>query len=144
MFDIGVGNYRASQKGPQMKEQRTPRIAACGIDCDNCPVFQATQEGSVEKKQVVAKRWSENYGMKLGADDIRCDGCLSGSGQLFFHCGQCIVRQCVVDSNRTHCADCEDFPCNLLKELWTQLPKDSGAQERLEQLRGNHSEENKE
>ncbi len=65
-------------------------VAFCGINCNECAVFIATQENSEEKRIKVAKEWSSEE-KPLKAEDIHCNGCLDPNN-LFWYCSSCATR----------------------------------------------------
>jgi len=59
-------------------------FAMCGIDCSKC-----------EYKE-----------------KVNCEGCHAQKGNPFW--GECPVAKCVISKNYKTCAECDDFPCELL------------------------------
>ena len=52
-------------------------IAYCGLDCKECPAYQATQDNDQTIREKVAVDWSKEFNADITADDINCDGCQS-------------------------------------------------------------------
>ena len=50
-------------------------VAFCGIVCDDCRAFIATQRNDRKLKEEVAKAWSTEK-ETLKPEDIDCDGCI--------------------------------------------------------------------
>jgi hypothetical protein len=63
-----------------------PSMARCGIDCEAC-----------------------EYRAKMN-----CLGCQAAKGKLFW--GECALAKCCMDKGHDHCGQCQDFPCDTLKE----------------------------
>jgi hypothetical protein len=111
-------------------------IAYCGLECDSCPIHQATFEPDKHRQQAlrksIAEQCSQLYGMNMQLEDVSdCDGCLSNSGRLFSGCNQCEIRKCAIRQNILNCAICSDFVCSILKEHFLHDPD---AQIRLEKI----------
>jgi hypothetical protein len=53
-------------------------IAICGIKCNECPAFLATQENDDLKRKEVAEMWSKEFQAAFKPEDINCDGCTTG------------------------------------------------------------------
>ena len=76
----------------------------CGLDCDNCSF-----------------KISHN-----------CGGCRATNGQPFY--GSCKVADCAIKRNKRFCGECENFPCEILKEYsYDPIHGDNG--ERIENCR---------
>lgn len=61
-------------------------LSICGIDCDVC-------------------KYKDQNG---------CPGCRVHKGTPFW--GKCDLYICATEKNLSHCGECEDFPCEMLKE----------------------------
>lgn len=95
-------------------------IAFCGIVCDDCRAFIATQTNDAELKREVAKAWSTKK-ETLKPEDIDCDGCLATGKRLFKFCQVCEVRRCGHEKGVENCAYCREFPCAKLSGLWKRF-----------------------
>ncbi|MDP2173512.1 MAG: DUF3795 domain-containing protein [Candidatus Cloacimonadaceae bacterium] len=96
-------------------------LSACGLDCQTCECYTATQEKDMENKKDIAVRWSKNYDANLSPEDINCDGCMS-DGTHFGWCAKCPIRACVVNKDYQSCAECKDFPCATNEFLYNAVP----------------------
>jgi len=72
-------------------------ISYCGIICQGCPIYMATQEKDKEKKEKmrveIARLTKEQYGIELKPEDITdCDGCRAEGGRLFSESRNCKIR----------------------------------------------------
>ncbi len=45
-----------------------------------------------------------------------CDGCRSG-GTVVNHCNSCKIRSCAIEKELETCADCDELPCKLIKNI---------------------------
>jgi hypothetical protein len=106
-------------------------IAACGIDCSECEARKATLANDNELRAEVAEKWGKQYDANLTAEHINCNGCME-AGVHFSHCNECDYRACVRSKGLTSCADCSDYPCEMLEQFFGFVPK---AKENLEALR---------
>ncbi len=91
-------------------------MAVCGLVCNECLAFMATQEDDDVKREEVVRLWSTEE-ESLRKDDVDCDGCLAG-GRLYKFCGVCEPRLCAIDKGLENCARCGDYPCEKLENLW--------------------------
>lgn len=58
-------------------------IALCGLVCNECGAFLATQDNNNQKRAEVAQEWSKLFKFEIKPEDINCDGCQSDGGRLF-------------------------------------------------------------
>ena len=92
-------------------------IAYCGLVCTNCPTYLATQANDNEARQRTAELYEKKFGLKFKPEDINCDGCLSVGGKLIGYCHSCEIRKCAINKDITHCAKCDEQPCENLKKF---------------------------
>jgi hypothetical protein len=107
-------------------------FACCGLNCSECPTYLATQNDNDAAREKVAGQWSKFFGMALKADEMNCDGCISGSQRMFMHCQSCQIRDCCQSKQLKTCAECDDYPCDKLEGFFVLMP---AAQKGLEALR---------
>jgi hypothetical protein len=106
-------------------------IAYCGLHCNECEMFKATQAKDYEQKKQIAKRWSDQGEIKFKPEDIDCEGCKSDV--LSGWCRKiCKIRPCAEERKVETCAHCNDYPCGKLKEFLSNEPV---ATENLEKIR---------
>ncbi len=92
-------------------------LAPCGLYCGVCAVYYATRDDNVKFKERLVGVYkgrvpgSEN----LSVDDIHCEGCLSENPFLF--CRMCSIKECVQSKGYQGCHQCDDFPCQLIKQF---------------------------
>jgi hypothetical protein len=107
-------------------------ISYCGLLCNECPAFLATQDNDDSLREKVAKKWSKMFGFDLKAEDVNCDGCQSGSERLIGHCQTCAIRKCGMEKQMKNCAHCDDYGCQTLESFIQYIPH---ARKKLEQIR---------
>ena len=103
-------------------------VAVCGLLCDDCIAFIATQRNDDQLRAKVVEAWSTEQ-ERLELKDINCDGCLA-QGRLYPFCSACEVRKCALENGVANCADCDLYPCAKLEELWESFRTVSGAEAR--------------
>jgi len=101
-----------------------PAFAApCGLYCGVCAIRIAGRDDNRKfKERLVALYKGQVPGKgtlpgaeNLTADDIKCGGCLSDD--LFMHCAQCEIRNCVQEKGYEGCHQCDEFPCARIEEF---------------------------
>ena len=105
-------------------------IAYCGIDCAECPAYQATQKDDNEARAKVAEEWGEKFGIPLKPKNINCDGCTAGK-RLIGYCAVCEIRECSTKKELKNCAYCGEYSCDKLKNLHKHVIK---AKEKLDEI----------
>jgi hypothetical protein len=106
-------------------------IAYCGLDCNECKAFKATQAEDYERKKQIARHWSDQGEVKFKPEDVDCRGCKSDVISGF--CRKlCEIRPCAEEKKVKTCAHCGDYPCGKLKEY---LSTDPVATRNLERIR---------
>jgi hypothetical protein len=99
------------------------KIAYCGINCNECPAFLATQKDDDNERKKVAEMWSKQFNTEIKPEDINCDGCLLESGRLFGYCRVCEIRKCAQEKSVKNCAYCDDYPCDKLSKFIDNVPE---------------------
>jgi len=94
--------------------------AYCGIVCDDCRAFIATQRNDRKLKEEVAKAWSTEK-VPLKPEDIDCDGCMVTGRRLHTFCATCEVRRCGSEKGFVNCAYCREYPCVKLTGFWKSM-----------------------
>jgi len=100
-------------------------IAMCGINCEKCEAYQASQANDVDALKQVALHWQEAYHLPaLDVKFVTCDGCLSNTGRLSGHCYECDIRLCGIERGLPNCAHCTDFEsCTKLENFFQFAPE---------------------
>jgi len=106
-------------------------IGYCGLVCSRCSAFVATQRNDEAAKSRIAARWSKDFYVKFGKEDITCDGCLSE--RVSGYCRNvCKVWPCAHERGIKTCAHCAEYPCEKLMRFLSHEPK---AKSRLDAIR---------
>ena len=109
-------------------------MSYCGLICDECPAFVATQENDMEALARLGEAWSGN-GPAFSPEEMRCDGCLIADGRLFTWCNTCELRTCAMERGVATCAHCSDYGCEKLQQVFNMPGIGAETKERLEALR---------
>jgi hypothetical protein len=106
-------------------------IAYCGISCEECPTFLATQADDDDRRKELAAQ-SKERGLDVKPEDINCDGCKAESGRQIEYCSECKIRICATTKGYQTCAECSGFEeCADLLKVFEVVPQ---ARARLEEL----------
>ncbi len=81
------------------------KLAYCGLYCGACPLFLATEAGTLDSL--------ESRG--LSRENLRCLGCRSENVSVY--CVNCSMKKCAAGQGLVSCADCADFPCRVLRSF---------------------------
>ncbi|MBD3285548.1 DUF3795 domain-containing protein [candidate division WOR-3 bacterium] len=115
-------------KGAEMNSENK-MIAACGLQCHNCDIYQAPDNPEIAQRIVAWLKRERN--IEIGTEAIRCFGCKQDRSECWSE--ECWIRECCVDKKKLEfCSECEDFPCNRLVE-WSQ--QNNGYAKGLARLR---------
>ncbi len=108
--------------------------ASCGLNCEQCEAFIATQKNDDALRAKVAEEWAKNYNAPIKPEHINCTGCKS-SGVKTYYCDQlCEIRKCGIRKAVGTCADCVDYPCAVLAEMLKVAPQAKATLESLRHL----------
>jgi hypothetical protein len=91
-------------------------VAYCGLKCNKCHAFIATQNNDIAAIKEIAQRWGQQDNQNYSIEDIRCNGCRSNV--LNKHCYRCNIRSCGVEKGLQNCGKCDDFICDKLQDEW--------------------------
>jgi hypothetical protein len=109
------------------------QISCCGLNCQACDAFLATQRDDEALRAATAEKWTQMYNLPMKPEDIHCTGC-QAPGVKIGHCELCAVRQCCMERGHAHCGVCPDYACDTLDGFLGQMPAEMAAanRERLE------------
>lgn len=98
-------------------------VAYCGLTCKSCPIYWASREQDLEKQKKmrvkIAQLCNEHYDSGLEPEDITdCDGCRTDSERLFSGCIRCEIRKCARERKYKTCAECPEYICHKLENLY--------------------------
>lgn len=89
-------------------------LTCCGDDCNYCPRFLATQDGTPEKLKSVSELWLK-CGFRdeiVANDEISCYGCTPSN-----KCSHGI-NKCCFNKKIQNCGECIEYPCEMLNSAF--------------------------
>lgn len=101
-------------------------IGSCGIDCNECNAYIATQNDDDQLRAETAELWSKQYNVPIKPENINCTGC-NEEGAKIGHCDVCQVRKCCIDKQVANCGNCDQLPCNILNDFFKMFPDGGNA-----------------
>lgn len=107
-------------------------IVYCGLDCEQCEAFIATQRNDDTLRAKVAAEWSRAYGAPILPENINCTGCKSAGVKTYYRDQLCEIRKCATRRSVATCAECAEYACATLAPVLAAVPQ---AKSRLEALR---------
>ncbi len=107
-------------------------IAYCGLECEKCEAFIATKNNDDALREKVAKQWAALYNAPITPEHINCTGCLSSGVKTYYAEQMCTIRRCAIEKGLDTCAQCGDYACDPLREVFKFAPE---AEHTLESLR---------
>ncbi|GAB1365322.1 DUF3795 domain-containing protein [Candidatus Cloacimonadaceae bacterium] len=110
-------------------------IAPCGIDCQICDAYKATQANDLELLKKLQENYKQQFNKDIALDDLCCDGCPAEGRHIGF-CKVCEIRSCAFGKGYQTCAECSEFPCTKGSFIWKE---NSVSKANLEALRTSHS-----
>ncbi len=109
-------------------------MAYCGLICNECPAFIATQNNDREALAALAVEWSGG-GPSFAPEDMLCDGCTVAEGRIFKWCHECELRTCAAARGVETCAHCPEYGCDKLQRVFAMEGIGPETKKRLEALR---------
>jgi len=90
-------------------------VAACGLYCGSCGIYQATMENNAEKLLQYA------IVLKQSFDETLCFGCKADRKSA--HCSKmCTIIKCTFNKGIEFCGACQEFPCKALTDFQSKMP----------------------
>ncbi len=121
------------------------RIAACGMDCNECGSYKATMYHDVSAAERLVEWYKSTgwIGENEGAEAVLqknplCKGCWNSTEDCFFKCGchpSRDFRVCCTERKIEHCGACSEFPCKPYLEFVGDYEHHKKAMENLFSLR---------
>ena len=109
-------------------------IACCGLNCAACEAYLATAANDQVELEKIAEKWRAEYNAPdITVAQVSCLGCSNSTGPWCGHCGDCDIRACAQGRGYATCAECAEYPCELLSGFLELVPP---ARANLEKLRG--------
>ena len=99
--------------------------ALCGLVCNECPAYVATQSSDPVALERVAAQWREQFNApEMTAESIICDGCLGhNDGRMSGYGSVCEIRACALPRGVANCAHCEEYACDKLVGFFEHAPE---------------------
>ncbi len=99
------------------------RIGSCGLDCEVCGAYAATEANDDAMRAATAEKWTKMYKYPMKPEDINCTGC-QAKGPKIGHCSVCAVRKCCIEHHQPHCGACDQYPCQTIDGFLGMMPKE--------------------
>ena len=100
--------------------------AVCGLYCEACTLFIATQEDPERLKALAAR-------FQLPEEVMKCYGCRAVKRGPY--CQTCKMYSCAAVRGVDFCSNCEDYPCKDLKQFQSERPHRIELWDDLERIR---------
>lgn len=84
-------------------------IAYCGLDCEKCEAYIATQNNDNALRDKVAKEWSELNNVEITPEMINCEGCRVDGVKTPYCDKYCEIRQCALNKAYETCGNCAEI-----------------------------------
>ena len=84
-------------------------VAYCGLDCEKCEAYIATQNDDDNMRRKVAKEWSELNNVEITPEMINCEGCRVDGKKTPFCESMCPIRQCASGRKMETCGSCAEL-----------------------------------
>jgi hypothetical protein len=98
-------------------------LAACGLDCADCPAYIASTTNDDALRKKTAEEWSKSYGFDCKPEMVNCHGCYATDGVQIGHCAECEIRKCAAGTRKlSSCAACADYGCKTVADFWKACP----------------------
>jgi hypothetical protein len=107
-------------------------IAACGLDCAECPANIAYKTNDQALREKTATEWTKAFNFAFSPEMVNCSGCRVADGPKIGHCADCGFRACATKKGLGTCAECGDYACADLTGFFSNAPQ---AKTNLEKLR---------
>ncbi len=115
------------RKRKERSEKSDKNLAAvCGLFCEACTLYIATQEDPARLKKLAAQ-----FG--ISEEEVKCRGCRSEKRGPY--CGVCHMAPCAARRGVEFCSACPEYPCAELKAFQAERPHRIELFKSLEQIR---------
>lgn len=102
-------------------------VAVCGLICSDCKIYNAPKNPTIAKELV---KYFDGKWDNVKMEDFHCNGCRDEEDCWS---EECWIRDCCVnDNNLDYCHECQEFPCERLKE---RASEDEGYENALNNLK---------
>ena len=87
--------------------------AVCGLYCPGCTLYIGSTE-EPDRLAATAGRFN------VTVEEARCLGCRSDVRS--FYCRECEIKKCADEKGLEFCAQCNEYPCQMLSQFQAQMP----------------------
>jgi hypothetical protein len=95
-----------------MSNQKEKMIGYCGYNCYLC----VARSDDITLRQKLVDAWRKYLGHEMyTAENVACEGCKSKGDKIADK--NCEARPCAREKGFESCAQCDDFPCDKVKNL---------------------------
>jgi hypothetical protein len=104
-----------------------PKLSYCGMRCDLCLAYEPNLNAHPQNRQRLSDGWHQYFGFRIPPEEIFCAGCRMTEKMTLDK--DCPVRPCVIERGLEHCARCDDYICEKLRERlvdFDQMQKEHG------------------
>jgi hypothetical protein len=139
----GCAILRRREEGASASNDELEEIAACGLDCGECPIRRMPFD-EVAAASVIAwfrrEGWlKEEEGLAEALErHMYCEGC-HGDRSIHWDAECWILHCCVDDKGLDNCSRCDGFPCDRLEDWARKGARYDEALERLRRMRSTPS-----
>jgi hypothetical protein len=117
----------AMQKDENYSRESDKKLAAvCGLYCEACTLYIATTEDP-ERLKILSERF------QLSEEEMTCYGCRAEKRGPY--CQTCRMFSCAVERGIDFCSECDEYPCDDLKEFQSQMPHRNELWNDLERIK---------
>jgi hypothetical protein len=114
-------------KNENISRKSDKKLAAvCGLYCEACTIFIATNEDPARLKALAAL-------FQVSEEALKCGGCRSDKRTPY--CEQCKMFACAAERGLDFCIECTEYPCNELKQFQSEAPHRLELWEDLERIK---------
>jgi hypothetical protein len=90
------------------------RLSLCCFRCDLCLALKENIARE-DMRQELSDGWQRYFGFRIPPEGIACDGCTADRDAVTQDSG-CPVRPCVIERGLANCSECDDYPCDRIRE----------------------------
>ncbi len=101
------------QKSSENNLPDKKKAAICGLFCPACTFYIANMEDPERLIRLAARR-------NQPVEELRCEGCRSSVRTSY--CKTCKMAECSAQKRIEFCGECEEYPCDQLKEFQAFYP----------------------
>lgn len=84
-------------------------IAYCGLDCEKCDAYIATQNDDQALRKKTAELWTQLNGIEITPAMINCDGCRTEGRKTPFCENLCQIKKCAKTKKMETCGSCSQL-----------------------------------